>query len=183
MRDLLTRRPIPVQTPQVKVIKQARKTDEIGSDSDTSQDDKGLNDGSKKIKKFNRSDYKNHELIEIGYPTLLEPSAQCKRRYRIPVTFREKGTSNPKTKTRHVLFGSADRKDYIDHHDEEKRLATCKKLTVNDENWAHPNHYRLLLLNSIYDNVGDAHTALLKSYGLDIDSKRAKILAKDEKAV
>jgi len=158
--------------PVDKIIKKTHRSDENGSDSEDSPGEKTLNDGSKKIKKFNRNDYKNHELIDIGYPTLLEPTAQCKRRYRIPVTFLEKSGQTRKTKTRHVLFGSDDQKDYIDHHNEEKRQATCKKLTTNDENWAHPNFYRLYLLNSIHDNIGDAYNALIKSYKLDIDTKR-----------
>lgn len=165
----------PVVDQAAKVIKKtnADKSDGFGYDSDSSQGEKTLIDGSKKIKKFNRNDYKDHKLIALGYPQCKTLTAQCKKKYSILVTFRDR---EGRTKTRQVLFGSADQKDFVDHQDEDKRIATCKKLTTNDENWAHPNYYRLYLLNSIHPTIGEAHTALLKHVGLDIDSQRKSLL-------
>ena len=119
----------------------------------------------KKIQKFKRKDYADAQLIHIGLPRKLIHSgaSKCRKRFGVDIHFIDKKTGKKRTKL--VRFGKEGKEEFVDHHDVLKRQKCISKLS-NDENWMHGNFYKLNLLNSKFDNVYDAHKALISNLGL-----------------
>lgn len=110
------------------------------------------------IRKFKRSDYKKAKLKNIGFPRKLTPTQNCKRKYSVAVEYQDE---MGKAHVKNVRFGRDDVPDFIDHKDPKKRLSTVSKMG-NDENFLHPNFYKMYLLNSRNSNIHDAYKDLIQ---------------------
>ena len=117
---------------------------------------------SKKIKKPKKSVNPGDVKVKyIGYYHKLKPSEKCKRRYKCEVIYEQDGKEHRKQ----VRFGNADKKEFVDDHDNAKRLSIINKLGHTDDP-LHPNFYRMYLLNSIETDIDNAYINLVKNMGL-----------------
>lgn len=118
---------------------------------------------SKKIKKSKKKHtLENAKIKYIGFPMKLVPNERCRRRFSCEVVYQDlQGKSHKK----HVRFGNVGKSEYIDHHDDMKRLNTVSKL-ANTDDPLQSNFYRMYLLNSKNDNITDAYFNLVQSLKL-----------------
>lgn len=117
-----------------------------------------LNSNSKKVLKFKRDDFTNAKIDSIGPIRKNTTDKRSKRRFVVDLKFHV----GDKRHERQVLFGKEGKEEFIDHKDEARRLSTITKIGHTD-NPFHPNFWKAYILNSKYDNIPDAHRALVEN--------------------
>lgn len=165
LRSLLVKKDAPIGQVQINKSRPTKAIDEEQNLSDPicGEEHIGVSEASKKIGKFKRKNYKDAELIYIGYPRKRDSTEKGKKRFTVEVTYKIGG----RERKRKVPFGKEGKLEFIDHHNEVKRLATLSNLK-NDENFLHPNFYKAYLLNSTHESISDAYMNLINTLSLNV---------------
>jgi len=112
---------------------------------------------------FKRSDFKKAKLLSLGFPQKVETNDHSKKKYLIQIKYQD---NQDKIRIKNVRFGKDNVEDYIDHRDDSKRLRCINKMK-NDDNFLHPNFYRLYLLNSKNIDMYEAYKDLTKALNVN----------------